>query len=199
MPLRVDAIPRPTLRLVRDGMLFVALPALVFLTFLIDRYHASSLGIDLEQTFLSAARAIADGDSPYPAYGYPPLVAFAVQTGNFTILLLLDAAVCWHARDRWRVSSVAGGLAVAATILRWPLTAWLLPVLMVVGTGTGNGTPWQTVGVLGVAARTLVFALAPRANSRPVESTSGPGPPLSTTSTSSQRSWSAGGITDVDQ
>jgi uncharacterized membrane protein len=44
-----------------------------------------------------------------------------VQTGNVTILLLLGTAICWHARDRWRVASVAGGLAVAAKILCWPL------------------------------------------------------------------------------
>ena len=47
--------------------------------------------------------------------------------------------------------------------------AWLIPVLMVIGTGTGNGAPWQTAGVLGLAALTLVVALVPGRGSNPVE------------------------------
>lgn len=333
--------------------IFVGLPVVVFLPFLLDAYHRGILGIDLEQTLLPAARTIAGGDSPYPAYGYPPLVAFAlvpltvlpgpdivftalltacvpvslwflgvrdwrcfgvcflwapvlaaVQTGNVTILLLLGTAICWHARDRWKAAAAAGGLAFAAKIICWPLVvwlaatrrwagavgvavvsaavtfvlwgalgfsglvgypsslgtlnravssesytvkallldlgagvglarlggiavalgvlvavvvlgrrgddrrsfalavaamivaspivwlhsfalllapvavmrprlsaAWLLPVGMVIGTGTGNGTPWQTAGVLGVAALTLVTALVHRSSGPPTPST----------------------------
>jgi hypothetical protein len=54
------------------------------------------LGVDFEQTLLPAAETVAAGNSPYPAYGYPPLVAFALApltllpypTVLFTVLLL---------------------------------------------------------------------------------------------------------------
>jgi Glycosyltransferase family 87 len=42
-------------------------------------YSAASkdiLAYDFRQTFLPAAEALLDGSSPYPEYGYPPLVAF---------------------------------------------------------------------------------------------------------------------------
>jgi hypothetical protein len=59
-------------------------------------------------------------------------------------------------------------LIAAVAVMRPRLSAaWLLPVLMVVGTGTGNGSPWQTAGVLGVAALTLVLALVPARSDRP--------------------------------
>ena len=132
------------------------------------------MSIDFEQTLLPAARTVAEGGSPYPGYGYPPLVAFilvpftlvpgpnivfaallvaavpaslwflgirdwrcyglvflwmpvyaAVQTENVTILLLLGTAICWRFRERWRPAAAAGGLAIAAKILCWPLLVWL--------------------------------------------------------------------------
>ena len=53
-------------------------------------------------------------------------------------------------------------LIAAVAVMRPRLSvAWFLPVLMVIGTGTGNGTPWQTAGVLALAALTLVVALVP--------------------------------------
>ena len=75
--------------------LFGFLPALVVLWFLVGYYHRDLLGIDLEQ-FLRAARSITDGDSPYPAFRYPPLPAFAMVPLSllpapnvaFTILLI---------------------------------------------------------------------------------------------------------------
>ena len=39
--------------------------------------------------------------------------------------------------------------------------AWLVPLLFVIGPGTGNGAPWQTAGVLLVMAVTLLLALLP--------------------------------------
>ena len=66
------------LRLSLEVLAFAVLPAIAFLTFLTDSYHSPNFGIDLEQTLLPAARTIADGHSPYPGYGYPPLVAFAL-------------------------------------------------------------------------------------------------------------------------
>jgi hypothetical protein len=133
------------------------------------------LGVDFEQTLLPAAEKVAAGVSPYPAYGYPPLIAFALapltvlpsptvvftllllacvpasllllgvrdlrchavallwapvfsaaQTGNVTLLLLLAACVCWRWRRRTSTAAVAGGLAIAAKILCWPLVVWLV-------------------------------------------------------------------------
>jgi Glycosyltransferase family 87 len=49
----------------------------------------------------------------------------AVQTVNVTLPILLAASVCWRWRDRARVTSVAGGLAVAVKIIAWPLAFWL--------------------------------------------------------------------------
>jgi hypothetical protein len=141
---------------------------------LAEAARQGDLGVDFEQTLLPAAKLVAAGASPYPAYGYPPLVAFAlaplavlpsptvlftllllacvpaslwllgvrdlrcygiallwapvfsaVQTGNVTLLLLLAASACWYWRDRARRAAVAGGLAVAAKILCWPLLPWL--------------------------------------------------------------------------
>jgi alpha-1,2-mannosyltransferase len=56
----------------------VALPLLLYVVMLRLFWSRGELGIDLTQTLLPAAREIADGNSPYPAYGYPPLVAFAL-------------------------------------------------------------------------------------------------------------------------
>jgi len=56
----------------------VALPLLLYAVMLQTFWARGDLGIDLTQTLLPAAREIADGNSPYPAYGYPPLVAFAL-------------------------------------------------------------------------------------------------------------------------
>ena len=56
----------------------VALPLLLYAVMLHMFWERGELGIDLTQTLLPAAREIADGNSPYPAYGYPPLVAFAL-------------------------------------------------------------------------------------------------------------------------
>ena len=182
---------------------------------------AGDLGIDLEQTFLPAARTLADGHSPYPGYGYPPLVAFvvvpltlvpgpnivfaalliasvpaslwflgvrdwrcygivfvwapvmsAVQTGNVTLLLLLGSTICWHARDRWRTTSAAGGLAVAAKIICWPLLLWLAAMrryaaaagIVVVAAVVTFGL-WATLGLSGLmdypsSLRTLDKAVA---------------------------------------
>ena len=54
------------------------MPLLLYAVMLQTFWARGDLGIDLTQTLLPAAREIADGNSPYPAYGYPPLVAFAL-------------------------------------------------------------------------------------------------------------------------
>jgi hypothetical protein len=43
---------------------------------LADSWKYDHLAVDFRQTFLPAAEALVHGHSPYPAYGYPPLVAF---------------------------------------------------------------------------------------------------------------------------
>jgi hypothetical protein len=174
----VDAVPlnaRAWLRRRGEIALLAVLPVAALLVFLGYAFTQGVLGIDLEQTLLPAARAITRGDSPYPGYGYPPLVAFglvpltllpgpsivfavfllacvpaslwllgvrdwrcygaaflwapvlaAVQTGNVTLLLLLGSSICWYLRDRWKPAAAACGLAIAAKILCWPLLIWLV-------------------------------------------------------------------------
>lgn len=162
------------LRLILEVAIFVALPAVFCIAFLANAYHRDILSFDFMQFLLPAARTVAEGSSPYPTYGYPPLVAFAIvpftvlpgpnviftallvpcvpaslwllgvrdwrcygvvfawapvlaalQTGNVTIPLLFGAAVCWHMRERRQLVSVVGGLTVAAKLLSWPLIVWL--------------------------------------------------------------------------
>src|SRR5262245_30650092 len=56
----------------------VVLPLLLYIVMLQTFWDRGELGIDLTQTLLPAAHEIAHWQSPYPAYGYPPLVAFAL-------------------------------------------------------------------------------------------------------------------------
>ena len=77
----------------------------VVLWFVTGYYHRGLLGIDLEQ-FLRAARSITDGDSPYPAFRYPPLPGFAMVP-----LSLLPAPNVVFTVDSDRVRS-GGALAV---------------------------------------------------------------------------------------
>jgi hypothetical protein len=172
---------------------FVAAPVLLQAVLLGTAWRDGNLGIDLQQTLLPAADEVASGRSPYPAYGYPPLVAFglvpltvlpaphviftllllggvpvslwllgvrdwrcygvaflwapvfsAVQTGNVTIPLLLGVSACWHWRDRARAAATAGGLAIAAKILCWPLVVWLCATRRI---RTGAGAVAVAVGV----------------------------------------------------
>lgn len=62
----------------------VALPLVMYLVLLKAFWDRGELGIDFTQTLLPAAELVARGESPYPAYGYPPLVAFALVP--FTIV-----------------------------------------------------------------------------------------------------------------
>jgi hypothetical protein len=48
----------------------------VFSDRLVSAARSDLLAYDFRQTFLPAAEALLDGRSPYPEYGYPPLVAF---------------------------------------------------------------------------------------------------------------------------
>lgn len=188
-----------------SGLALVGL-LLVPLDRLVSAARIDILAIDFRQTFLPAAEALLDLNSPYPAYAYPPLVAFlsvpfalapspevavtiavaacvpaslwllgvrdwrcyvaaflwvsvfnAVQTANVTLPILLAAAACWRWRERSAVASVAGGLAVAAKILAWPLAVWLAftrrlraAVGMVIVAGGVTLGLWATLGFDGL-------------------------------------------------
>ena len=86
--------------------------AVVALSLFVDRLasaaRADVLAVDFKQTFLPAGDAILHGHSPYPAYGYPPLVAFL--STPFALLSRPDIAV------------------TTILILSVPLTLWLLDV-----------------------------------------------------------------------
>jgi hypothetical protein len=95
----------------------VALPLLLYIVMLQTFWDRGELGIDLTQTLLPAAREIADWTSPYPAYGYPPLVAFALVpltlapspelVWTAALLLMLPASL-WVLRVRdWRCYGAA--------------------------------------------------------------------------------------------
>jgi len=57
-------------------------------------------------------------------------------------------------------------LLAPVAVMRPRLSAvWLVPILLTIGPDTGNGEPWQTVGVLGVMVITLCLALFPRRDS----------------------------------
>ena len=184
----------------------VALPLVLYAVMLHTFWDRGELGIDLTHTLLPAAREIADWSSPYPAYGYPPLVAFAlvpltllpspelvwtgllaaglaaslwvlrirdwrcygaaflwgasfhaIQTGNVTIPLLLATALAWRARDRVVAAGTWSGLAIATKIICWPLALWLaatrrLPAALtsVVVAGGVTAILWGSLGFAGL-------------------------------------------------
>ena len=202
----VGAVNRLGSRQGLDICLFVALPLLFETVLLVTAWRQGNFGIDFQQTLLPAARKIAHGVSPYPAYGYPPLVAFvlapltflpspqivvalvliacvpaslwllevrdwrcygvaflwapvfsAIQTENVTLSLVLAVAAAWRTRNRWRATSAAGGLAIAAKILCWPILIWLGATrrvkdavgAIVVAVAVTFGL-WATIGFAGV-------------------------------------------------
>ncbi|MFN0154811.1 MAG: glycosyltransferase family 87 protein [Gaiella sp.] len=81
----------------RDPLLLalVAVAALLEGALLIAAWRNGDFAIDLRQTLLPAADKLAHGDSPYPEYGYPPLVAFLLVP--FSVLSVNVAAVLYCA------------------------------------------------------------------------------------------------------
>jgi Glycosyltransferase family 87 len=77
----------------------VVLPLLVTGYRLLDAWRTGNFAVDFEQTLLPAAEAVASGDSPYPAFGYPPLTAFmlvpvtVVPAADVVFTCLLAATV----------------------------------------------------------------------------------------------------------
>ena len=207
MHLAAGSSMRRTVRFALAFLLFGALPVAVLAVFLVDNFQRDMLGVDFEHFMLPAARAVAAGGSPYPAYEYPPLVAFAlvpltvvpgpnivfaailiacvpaslwflgvrdwrcygavflwapvlaaVQTSNVTIPLLLGTSICWYARDRWRPVALAGGLTVAAKLLTAPLVVWLVAtrrfaasIGVAVVAGGVSVVLWAVIGFSGAA------------------------------------------------
>jgi len=88
-------------RALRVVLPFFALAVLPFLfegVFLAHAAKSGILAIDFNQTFLPASQALASGHSPYPAYGYPPLVAFALVPLTFVpapdVVFTILVALC---------------------------------------------------------------------------------------------------------
>ena len=103
-------------RLPFDILLFAVFPAFVLLAMMVVEYRDGVLGFDFMSFNLPAARAVADGHSPYPAYEYPPLVAFALVPLTFVpgpnivfaaILIACVPASLWFLGVRdWRCYGV---------------------------------------------------------------------------------------------
>ena len=109
------------------------------------------------------------GVGPGPARFAWAFVALAVLAGA--------AWFGWRGDDRRSFALVGVAMVVASPIvwmhsfvllllpvavMRPRLSAsWLLPSLLVFAPGAGNGTPWQTAGLLSVATLTVVLALRP--------------------------------------
>jgi Glycosyltransferase family 87 len=101
----------------RDFALFAALPVVFTVVMLTWGRLDGLLAYDLVHFELPAAQKLVDGESPYPGYGYPPLVAFAlvplvaVPAVDVVATLLLVAcvpAILWllGVRD-WRCYGLA--------------------------------------------------------------------------------------------
>ena len=77
-PKRAHAAPTTRLPQLVAAVGLIAVPIVLYVVMLQLFWSRGELGIDFQQTLLPAAEEIAEGRSPYPAYGYPPLVAFAL-------------------------------------------------------------------------------------------------------------------------
>ena len=93
------ALPRP-LELIAFG----ALPVVFLVSLLSSDWDAGNLAFDFVHFELPAADRLVHGESPYPGFGYPPLVAFAlvpfvaVPAADVivtTLLVLSVPAILW--------------------------------------------------------------------------------------------------------
>ena len=94
-----------------------AVPVAVYTMLLLGSNDQGIFAVDFQYTLLPAAEKLSHGESPYPAYGYPPLVAFSLVPFAFlpyanaffvAILLASVPLSLWllGVRD-WRCYSVA--------------------------------------------------------------------------------------------
>lgn len=95
-------------RSVVPNAVLVALPLALYAILLADSARRGNFAIDFEQTLLPAAEKLSHGESPYPAYAYPPLVAFGLVPFAFV--------------------PAADVLFVAVLVFSVPLSLWLLGV-----------------------------------------------------------------------
>lgn len=143
-----------------------ALPIVLYAVMLQYFWDRGELGIDFTQTLLPAAEEIVRGDSPYPAYGYPPLVAFALVPFTFlpspevvyTVLLLLGIAASLRVlgiRD-WRCYGAAflWGASFHA-VQTGNVSVWLL-LLTAVAWRVREST-WSTAVASGLATATKII------------------------------------------
>ncbi len=98
-------------------LLLIVLPLTVYTILLLRSNDNGGFAVDFQSTLLPAAEKLSHGVSPYPAYGYPPLVAFSLVPFAFLphasvffigLLVLSVPASLWllGVRD-WRCYGVA--------------------------------------------------------------------------------------------
>jgi hypothetical protein len=149
--------------------LFGFLPAFVVLWFVVGYYHRDLVGIDLEQ-FLRAARSITDGDSPYPAFRYPPLPAFAMVPLSllpapnvvFTVILIacVPAALWLFGVRDWRCYGIVFlWTPVLSAVQTGNLTLLLLVGCAVCWYARDRASVVGVAGGLTVAAKVLCWPL----------------------------------------
>lgn len=80
-----------------------------------------------------------------------------IQTGNFTLPMLLGIACAWRYRNRTLVAAAALGLVVALKLFFWPLLLWPLAtrryrtaLLAAATTATLGLLPWAGIGFAGL-------------------------------------------------
>lgn len=105
------------LQLLVEVTVFLAAPVILNLLLLVEAWDRGELATDLTHFELPAAEKIVNGQSPYPEYGYPPLVAFTLIPLVWipapdivaTVLLVLSVpAILWLLRVRdWRCYGTA--------------------------------------------------------------------------------------------
>jgi hypothetical protein len=144
--------------------------ALFFCNRLFNAAHADLLALDFRQTYLPAAQALVHGHSPYPDYGYPPLVAFLsvpfALLGRPDVLVTLVMIACvplalWllDIRDLRCYAALFLWVAVFNAIQTGNVT---LPMLVgIAACWRWRDRPWRTsvAGGLSAAAKIIAWPL----------------------------------------
>lgn len=157
-------------RRVSEAALVVGV-ALFFLDRLLNAAHHDLLALDFRQTYLPAAQALVHGHSPYPDYGYPPLVAFVsvpfAVLGRPDVLVTLVMIACvplalWllDVRDVRCYAALFLWVAVFNAIQTGNVT---LPILVgIAACWRWRDRAWRTsvAGGLSAAAKIIAWPLA---------------------------------------
>jgi hypothetical protein len=164
---------RRRVRALRLALVAVGLGLIPFLLEGLMLAHAAHKGIfaiDFNQTFLPAARKLAAGHSPYPEYGYPPLMAFLGVPLTwlpspdvvFTVVLALCVPLAMWLLDvhDWRCYGV---VFLWATVYHGLQTAnvSILLLLSAAAAWRYREAPWRAgvAGGLGVALKFISWPL----------------------------------------